>query len=500
LRAPPGADDARHPCHVLLRPERLTGRAAGCLSRVLRRAAFHEGRRQDADDEARDSLEPLPGQRIGARQKSSGHGRPRQPDEGRFRSGRRVLQHRVRLRSDDSAGRSGAVAVTYARGFRAGTAACGIKAFTTGASSIPSGQKDDLCVIHSAFPCDTGGVFTTNKVKSASVVIDQLHLQRNRVQALTINSGNANACTGAQGFRDALLMAKLSADRLDLDPDQVLVSSTGVIGRYLPMDAIKSGITEACSQLSPDAGAAAARAIMTTDTQPKTAQTELEIAGTTVRIGGMSKGSGMIHPNMATLLAYVTTDAAVEPGLIARLVRSVADRSFNQVTIDGDSSTNDSFLILANGAAGNEPVRAGSAEAEQLRAGLVQVARELSRAIARDGEGATKLITVKVLTAASDKDARTAARAVASSSLVKTAVHGGDPNWGRIVCALGYSGAELALDTLHLTVGGLVVFERGAGVDVDLSGVRRAFEQPEIEIVARLGLGDGTAEAWGCDL
>jgi len=390
--------------------------------------------------------------------------------------------------------------VTYARGFRAGTAACGIKAFTTGASAIPGDQRDDLCVIHSASPCDTGGVFTTNKVKSASVVIDQLHLQRNRVQALTINSGNANACTGAQGFRDALLMAKLSADRLDLDPDQVLVSSTGVIGRYLPMDAIKSGITEACSQLSPDAGAAAARAIMTTDTQPKTAQTELEIAGTTVRIGGMSKGSGMIHPNMATLLAYVTTDAAVEPGLIARLVRSVADRSFNQVTIDGDSSTNDSFLILANGAAGNEPIRAGTSQAEQLQAGLVQVARELSRAIARDGEGATKLITVKVLTAASDKDARIAARAVASSSLVKTAVHGGDPNWGRIVCALGYSGAELALDTLHLTVGGLVVFERGAGVDVDLSGVRRAFEQPEIEIVARLGLGDGAAEAWGCDL
>src|SRR2546425_764513 len=409
LRAPPGADDARHPCYVLLRPERLARRAAGGLSRVLRRAALHEGRRQDADDEARDSLEPLPGQRIGARQKSSGHGRPRQPDERRFRAGRRVLQHRVRLRSDDSACWSGAVAVTYARGFRAGTAACGIKAFTTGASSIPSGQKDDLCVI-------------------------------------------------------------------------------------------KSGIAEACGRMSPDAGAAAARAIMTTDTQPKTAQAELHIAGADVRIGGMSKGSGMIHPNMATLLAYVTTDAAVEPGLMAKLVRSVADRSFNQVTIDGDSSTNDSFLILANGAAGNEPIRAGSAEAEQLRAGLVQVARDLSRAIARDGEGATKLITVKVQGAASDGDARTAARAVASSSLVKTAVHGGDPNWGRIVCALGYSGAELALDTLHLTVGGLVVFERGTGVDVDLSGVRRAFEQPEIEIVARLGLGDGTAEAWGCDL
>ena len=392
------------------------------------------------------------------------------------------------------------MAVTFARGFRAGTAACGIKAFTTGASAIPTGQRDDLCVIHSAHPCDTGGVFTTNKVKSASVVIDQLHLQRNRVQALTINSGNANACTGAQGFRDALLMAKLSADRLDLDPDQVLVSSTGVIGRYLPMDAIKPGIAQACENLSPDAGDSAARAIMTTDTVPKTAQLEVEMGGVTVRVGGMCKGSGMIHPNMATMLAYITTDAVVERGLMAKMVKFIADRSFNQVTIDGDSSTNDSFLILANGAAGNEPVREGSVEQEQLQAALTQVAQDLSRAIARDGEGATKLITVRVLDAASNDEARTAARAVASSSLVKTAVHGGDPNWGRIVCALGYSGAELALDRLHLTVGGLVVFERGSGVDVDLAAVRRAFEQPEIEIVAKLGLADGNAEAWGCDL
>ena len=392
------------------------------------------------------------------------------------------------------------MAVTYARGFRAGTAACGIKAFTTGATAIPRDQKDDLCVIHSTYPCDTGGVFTTNKVKSASVVIDQLHLQRNRVQALTINSGNANACTGAQGFRDALLMAKLSADRLDLDPDQVLVSSTGVIGRNLPMDAIKSGITQACGSLSADAGIAAARAIMTTDTVPKTSHLDLELGGVTVRLGGMCKGSGMIHPNMATMLAYITTDAAVEPGLLAKLVKGVADRSFNQVTVDGDSSTNDSFLVLANGAAGNEPVQSGTADAEMLRDGIESVARELSRAIARDGEGATKLITVKVLGATSADDARIAARAVASSNLVKTAVHGGDPNWGRIVCALGYSGADLALDRLHLSIGGLIVFERGSGVDVDLAAVRQAFEQPEIEIVASLGLGSGNAEAWGCDL
>jgi glutamate N-acetyltransferase/amino-acid N-acetyltransferase len=295
-------------------------------------------------------------------------------------------------------------------------------------------------------------------------------------------------------------MAKLSADRLDLDPDQVLVSSTGVIGRFMPMSAIKTGIAEACGKLSADGGAAAARAIMTTDTVPKTAQLEVDLGGANVRIGGMCKGSGMVHPNMATMLAYITTDAAVEAGLMSTLVKSIADRSFNQVTVDGDSSTNDTFLMLANGAAGNEPIRVGTPEAAQLEAGLLEIAQELARAIARDGEGATKLISVKVQDAMTDAEARTAARAVASSSLVKTAVHGGDPNWGRIVCALGYSGAELALDKLHLSVGGLVVFERGSGVDVDLAAVRHAFEQPEIEIVATLGLANGRAEAWGCDL
>jgi glutamate N-acetyltransferase/amino-acid N-acetyltransferase len=392
------------------------------------------------------------------------------------------------------------VAVTFARGFKAGAAACGIKAFTAGATAIPAAQRDDLCVVQSERVCDAGGVFTTNKIKAAPVVIDQLHLQHNRVRALVISSGNANACTGAQGFKDALSMAKLTADRLDMDPDQVLVSSTGVIGRYLPMVAVRAGIAAACADLSPSHGEAAARAIMTTDTVPKTAHLELHMGGTSIRVGGMCKGSGMIHPNLATMLAYVTTDAAVESGLMARLVKSIADRSFNQVTVDGDSSTNDTFLLLANGAAGNAPIRGGSPEAVQLEAGLLQVAQDLARSIARDGEGATKLITVRVRGASSDSEARLAARAVASSSLVKTAIHGGDPNWGRIVCALGYSGADLAIDKLHLTIGGAVVFERGSGVDVDLAAVRRAFEQPEIEIVATLGLGAGSAEAWGCDL
>ena len=239
---------------------------------------------------------------------------------------------------------------------------------------------------------------------------------------------------------------------------------------------------------------------MTTDTVPKTAELELELAGATVRVGGMCKGSGMIHPNLATMLAYVVTDAAVEPGWTAQVVKAIADRSFNQVTVDGDSSTNDTLLPLANGAAGNQSIKAGTHESEALENAVLEVARTLARKIAQDGEGATKLITVRIASAPDDQQARLAARAVASSSLVKTAIHGGDPNWGRIVCALGYSGSELAIDTLTVKVAGVTVFDKGAGVEADLDRVRDAFQQPEIEVFASLGMGEGSAEAWGCDL
>jgi glutamate N-acetyltransferase / amino-acid N-acetyltransferase len=266
------------------------------------------------------------------------------------------------------------------------------------------------------------------------------------------------------------------------------------------MQVVKSGIEAACAHLDAAHGEDAAQAIMTTDSVPKTATLELEVAGRPVRIGGMCKGSGMIHPNMATMLAYITTDAAVQPGLMASMVKQVADHSFNQVSVDGDSSTNDTFLLLANGAAGNAPIAPGTTEAASLQGAILEVAQRLARSIARDGEGATKLMTVRVVGATSDAEASLAARSVASSSLVKTAIHGGDPNWGRIVCALGYSGADLAIDRLHLSIGGMVVFERGGGVEVDLGAVRRAFEQREIEILATLGIGEGEAEAWGCDL
>ncbi len=399
-------------------------------------------------------------------------------------------------------GRALAGGVTAPRGWRAGTAACGIKEATNGEDPVlGSTDRDDLAVVFSDSPCDVGGVFTQNKVKSASVVIDQLHLKRNRIQGFVVSSGNANACTGGQGFRDALQMAKLTADQLDLDPDQIIVATTGVIGRYLPMAQIRAGIKHAGAHLAADAGPRAAAAIMTTDTVPKTAGVEVDLpGGGTVRVGGMAKGSGMIHPNMATMLAFVTTDAAVLPGFIGAGVKRIADQSFNQVTVDGDSSTNDSFLIFANGAAQNSPIAPGTADAAALEAGLLEVARDLARQIARDGEGATKLIEVRIEGAPDAEQARLAARSVAASNLVKTAVHGGDPNWGRIVCALGYSGSELAIDRLRLSIGGLTVFEHGAGQEVDLRQVRTAFEKPEIEIRADLGLGEGRAQAWGCDL
>jgi glutamate N-acetyltransferase/amino-acid N-acetyltransferase len=390
--------------------------------------------------------------------------------------------------------------ITAPRGWRAGTAACGVKAFTAGASALPRDPRDDVAVIVSDAACDAGAVFTTNRVKSASVVIDQLHVRRNRVQALVVCSGNANACTGAQGFRDALQMAKSAADHLDLDPEQVLVGTTGVIGRYLPMEALGRGVAEASAAVRPGAGDAAAMAIMTTDTVPKTAALEVDLAGVTVRVGGMAKGSGMIHPNLATMLAFITTDAVVEPGWVGSIVKPVADRSFNQVTVDGDNSTNDTFLILANGAAGNPPVRPGTAQAQLLEEAILDVARRLARAIARDGEGATKLITVRVSGAADEAQGRLAARSVASSNLVKAAIHGGDPNWGRIICALGYSGAEVAIDRLTVKVAGLPVFAAGAGQDVDLSAIRNAFSCEEIEVTADLGLGNAEGEAWGCDL
>jgi glutamate N-acetyltransferase/amino-acid N-acetyltransferase len=390
------------------------------------------------------------------------------------------------------------VGVTAPLGFVAGAASAGIKAASGGLSQAP-GQLD-VAVLYSEQPATAAAVFTTNKVKAAPVVISQLNLANGMARALVVNAGNANACTGSQGFKDALVMGKVCADTLDLDPAEVLVASTGVIGRLLPMDILRDGIVAAAHGLGPAGGDTVARAIMTTDTLSKQAGASFEYAGRTYRVGGMAKGSGMIHLNMATMLGFVTTDAAVPALELGQVLRRCADRSFNMVTIDGDMSTNDTLAIFANGAAGGALMVPG-AGLEELEAALLGVCIDLSRQLAGDGEGASRLFTVLVRGAASEEDARMMARTVASSNLVKTAIHGGDPNWGRIVAALGRAGGELVLDRLSVTIGDAIVFQNGAGMsELDLEQVRAAFESDEVSIVCDLGLGDAEATAYGCDL
>ncbi|MFN2466368.1 MAG: bifunctional glutamate N-acetyltransferase/amino-acid acetyltransferase ArgJ [Candidatus Dormibacteria bacterium] len=386
--------------------------------------------------------------------------------------------------------------VTAPLGYVAGAAAAGVK---TGMPADAGGRLD-VAVLYSERPATAAAIFTTNLVKAAPVVISQLNLAGGAARAVVVNSGNANACTGSQGFKDALLMGKLAADQLDLDPSQVLVASTGVIGRHLPMDRIREGVVSAADARSPLGGDAAAEAIMTTDTRPKQSAASFEHLGRRYTIGGMAKGSGMIHINMATMLAFLTTDAAISAADLSAVLRRCADRTFNMVSIDGDTSTNDMLTLFANGAAGGLELTAGDG-LEAFEAALLTVCVDLSRQIVRDGEGATRMFTVDVSAAASDAEARTLARTVVSSNLVKAAIHGADPNWGRIVAALGRAGCQLVLDRLRVDIGGVTVFSNGSGLeDADLGRVSEAFAADEVSLVCDLGLGDGRATAYGCDL
>ncbi|HEV7679410.1 MAG TPA: bifunctional glutamate N-acetyltransferase/amino-acid acetyltransferase ArgJ [Candidatus Dormibacteraeota bacterium] len=379
------------------------------------------------------------------------------------------------------------------RGFQAGAAAADIRLHD-------DDERLDVAVLRSDVPCQVAGVFTRNIVKAAPVVISQLSLRRPGVQAVVLNSGNANACTGAQGFKDALQMCKATGDATDLDPSQVLVCSTGVIGRPMPMDRVVNGIRKAAAALSQDGDARAARAIMTTDTVAKEASTVFEAGGRRYTVGGMAKGAGMIHPDMATMIAVVTTDAPVANGTLQPLLARVADETFNCVTVDGDTSTNDTLLLLANGQAGGEPFAEGSAELAALEAAVLDVADSLAEQLVADAEGATKYFRVAVQQAETRDAARLAARTVAGSPLVKTAIHGGDPNWGRIVAALGRSGAHFALDRLRVAIGGTPVFENGSPVVANTDSIRQAFAQRRVEIDVQLGAGDFEGHAWGCDL
>ena len=386
------------------------------------------------------------------------------------------------------------VGVCAPLGFSAGTAAADIR-------GSGEAQRDDIAVIASDRPCVAAGVFTRNLVKAAPVVISQLTLRRGTgIHALVVNAGNANACTGAQGLRDTLRMCSLAADALGRDPVEVLVCSTGVIGRQMPMDRVLPGIRTAVKALRRDSGDLAARAIMTTDTVPKTASATFTVNSVEHHVGGMAKGSGMLHPNMATLLAFVTTDAAVAASDLQSLLGEVADSSFNCVTVDGDTSTNDSLITLANGAAGGPVLAPGTEDFAALRVAFLDVCESLAEQIVADAEGATKHFRVSVTGAVDVAQARLAARTVALSPLVKTAVHGADPNWGRIVMALGRSGARFSLDRCRVDIAGTTVFEKGGPVDIDLDVVSAALRRPRIDIAIELGAGDGDGHAWGCDL
>jgi len=379
--------------------------------------------------------------------------------------------------------------VTSAKGYQAGSVAAGIK--KTAAL--------DLCIVASDRPAAAAGVFTTNKVRAAPVDLSEQRLQRGRrARAFIVNAGNANACTGQRGWSDAAEMARLAADKVGVAPEEVLVASTGVIGVHLPMDRIRAGVARI--ELSPDGGAAAAQAIMTTDLRSKECAVRIQIDGATITLGGMSKGSGMIHPNMATMLAFVTTDAAIEAAFLQAALKAATDRSFNMISVDGDTSTNDTLVIMANGAAGNRPIAAGTPEASLFQAALDEVTIQLAKAVARDGEGATKLIEVKVNGALSDRDARLAARAVASSSLLKAAVYGADPNWGRILCALGYSGASVDSNRTDIAIGDVWLMHDGKILSFDRETAVAQMAGPDVVIRADLHLGSASAVAWGCDL
>lgn len=377
--------------------------------------------------------------------------------------------------------------VTFASGFTAGAAAAGVKHGTP--------DRLDVGLLVADRPCVAAATFTTNQVIAAPCIVTKRHLAAGDIRAVIVNSGNANACTGEQGERDAAAMAGAAAKAVGSRPTEVAVASTGVIGIPLPADRI----ARAVPTIRPTVAGwdDFSRAIMTTDTRPKVAEREVWLRGKPVRLGGVAKGAGMIHPDMATLLAFVTTDARLDREAAQKAIRAAADATFNSISVDGDTSTNDMALLLASGASGIEV--SGDAWGPFVEA-LTEVCDELARAIVADGEGATKVFEVRVTAAASADDARRAARTITTSNLVKTAIHGADPNWGRILAAAGRSGARVDQRRASVRIGDVDVFRRGVPCSPDAAAVRAVFERPEIAIEVELGVGDASARAWGCDL
>ncbi len=384
--------------------------------------------------------------------------------------------------------------ITSAQGFRAAGVEAGVK----------YANRRDMALIVSDVPCTAAGVFTTNKVAAAPVVVDREKLAAQPLaQAIVINTGCANACTGPQGLSDARATADAAAQILSIDPSLILVSSTGVIGALLPTDRVIAGVAKASETLTRGAVADedASYAIMTTDTRPKRAAATCVIDGKTVTLGGMCKGAGMIEPMMATMLAYVATDAAVDPVWLKQVLKAAADVSFNRVVVDGDESTNDTLICLANGLAGNTILNANHPNAPVFVEALQAVCTSLAKQLVMDGEGVSKFVTVKITGAANDADAHLVARAIARSPLVKTSWFGRDPNWGRVICATGYSGAEVDERKVRILYGGICAYDRGTVADeATLAKMQALMGEREFEVAVELGLGEGADTIYTCDL
>jgi len=381
--------------------------------------------------------------------------------------------------------------VTAPLGFQAAGMHCGIK----------KPGILDLALVVSTVSGPIAGVFTKNRVVAAPVILDRLHLRRHQGRAIVVNSGNANACTGAPGLAAAKAMASAVAQGLSIPVSQVFVGSTGVIGRVLPIERVKTGIPALISHLSVQGGRQAAQAILTTDLRPKTVAIRTTIGGRVVTIGGMAKGSGMIHPNMATMLAYLTTDATIAPSALQQALKSAVDQSFNCITVDGDTSTNDTVLCLANGLAKNPPIRPGTSHYRQFEQLLTRASQTLALAICRDGEGVTKVVKIIVDGARTAAAAKRVATTIATSNLVKTALFGEDANWGRVMGAIGRSGIPIDPDKLTVRFGNVVMVKQGVGLGLEAEQkIARVFTQREFTISVNLGQGRAQAHMWTTDL
>ena len=385
--------------------------------------------------------------------------------------------------------KNAAAGVTFPKGFKAAGVKAGIK---------KSGNLD-LALIYTEKEAAVAGVFTQNAVAAAPVIVSREVVKGGKAHAIVANAGCANACTGETGLANARKMAALAAAEVGCASDEVLVGSTGIIGVNLPMDKLEAGIKAAAAELSEDGSKNAGNAIITTDTYSKACSCEVEIGGQAVRFGAIAKGSGMIQPNMATMLCYITTDANISSQLMQKALSEIVEVSFNMISVDGDMSTNDTVLVLANGASGAAEITDGSPEYDKFYATLKEICQELSKRIAADGEGATKFLTINVSGTKTFEDAKTVAMSIAKSPLVKTAFFGEDPNWGRVICAVGYAGIPMVPEKTVIKFGGVPVYANGLGAEFNEDDIHKVMAEHDIVIDVEMGMGDAQATVWSCD-